>query len=524
LQEGPGGKSFLTLIVDNLYERGVKTSLRYVDHESFREATKIVTHRIRDGGVSLVWGPPGTGKTTTFVNAIYREFDNIINSSDLILYIAPTNQLVGEMCMRLASVYRNFQLEQKDFLEHVRVYGSQFSHQSEKFSALLKIPDENTKFILTTTYQVPYMKKSRVERIHIMIDEASKSPLHVPFIPLAQEFLDYLSGEKERTSSLNILGDPMQAIGIDELKGRRDLLLFLRVSAGLLNKQEVNYDNPLEILSEARKYLSPKYLATLNMTFRLPSPSEKPISHGFYDGILKAKDTAKNRLDGLWEKGRAKRLTTHDETFKRVIRVLESSLTTGRPLVYVHITGRHEYSDYFGELFDKQRAEIGLYYATALAYITNDPVSVITTYADQAHHMKNLYNRDFSPLFRTFPGSNVSIMTTHKALGTENEHVVMIVGKEYFGGEIGEETIYFAEPEVFNVQLSRHKKSLVIVGNLQRMYNTINKFHAKYSSAKYMSLKLTIGKILELCGAEIEKRRLVLGRYDGEGGVIDRWE
>jgi len=514
----------MTFKVDDLYKKGIQTPIEFADHQSFIEATNLITNRLRNGGIALVWGPPGTGKTTTYVNAITRVLDDIINSSDLLLYIAPTNQLVAEMSMKIASIYAKFQLGQKDFLEHIRVYGSQFSYNenNEEFSKLLKPPGENTKVILTTAYQIPYLQKlDQVDRIHIMIDEASKSPLHVPFIPLSQEFLEYLKEKKERTSSLNILGDPMQAIGIDELKGRRDLLLFLKVCKGLLNKPNLENKNILDILTEARKDLEKKYLVALDLTFRMPSPSEEPISYGFYDGILRAANSAESRLRGLWDKKRAQELTSMDETFKRVVKSLESSLTTGRPIIYVHTKERHEYKDSYGELFDKKRAEIGLYYATALAYITNEPVSVITTYVDQAHHMKNLYLRDFSPVFKN-TGSNISFLTVHRALGSENEHIVAILGKEY-AGEIGEETLYYAEPEVFNVQLSRHRKTLIIVGNLQKMYNTINELHRMRGSIEYMSLKQTVQKILELCGAEIEKRKLNI-RKEGEGGTVETWE
>jgi hypothetical protein len=512
----------MTYILDKLFNRGWGQRIEYLQHDSFVEATRLVANRLRNGGVSLVWGPPGTGKTTTFLSAIERELFNVVEGNDVILYIGPTNHLVAEVYSKLASIYKKFQLEKKDFTEQVKIYGSQFSFNDITFSEQIRECNDKTRFILTTSYQIPYLQGlGNVERVHILVDEASKSPIHVPFIPLVQEFTYYLKGENERTSSLSILGDPNQAIGIDELRGRKDLLLFLRLVGGLLGEEKLDYQNSQEILEKAHKHLSGKYLSVLKTTFRLPAPSEIPISHGFYEAILKAKYTAKERLKGLWEGARAKKLKSIDSTFGPVVKILEEALTTNRPLVYVHVKRRYQYSDYYGELFDKERATLGLYFAAALGYITQESVAVVTTYNDQAFHMKNLYTRDF---LRRMPEKvNVSFMTTHKALGSEDEHIVAILGKEYSGdpGWDDDRTIYYAEPEVFNVQLSRHRKTLTVVGDLQLMYNSINKFHSKVGGVPYNNLKITAGKIIELCGGEIHKGRLYKGY--GDGGVMHIW-
>jgi len=512
----------MTYILDDLFDRGRRQRIEYLQHDSFLKATELVANGLRNGGVSLVWGPPGTGKTTTFLSAIEREMFNVVEGNDIILYIGPTNHLVAEMYSKLAGLYKKLQLEEKDFIKQVRVYGSQFNFKNYAFREQIKEASDGTRFILTTSYQIPYLQGLKnIERVHILVDEASKSPIHVPFIPLVQEFTNYLQTGDERASSLSILGDPNQAIGIDELRGRKDLLLFLRLIGGLLREEKLDYHNTQEILKNAHKHLSGKYLAVLDTTFRLPAPSEEPISHGFYESILKAKYTAKERLEGLWEGARAKKLRSIDNTFEPVVKVLEEALTTNRPLIYVHVKRRSPYKDYYGELFDQKRAEVGLYFAAALAYITQESVSVVTTYNDQAFHMKNLYARDF----RGMPERvKVSFMTTHKALGSEDEHIVAILGKEYFGGSGWDEekTIYYAEPEVFNVQLSRHKKTLIVVGDLQLMYNRINKLHSKLGHVMYNNLKTTAGKIIELCGGEIHKGRLNPG--DGDGGVMHIWK
>jgi hypothetical protein len=521
----------MTYILDELFNRGYRQQVEFLQqHDSFITATELVSEKLRNGGVSLVWGPPGTGKTTTFLNAIEKEFFNIIEGDDVLLYIGPTNHLIAEMYSKLASIYQKFHLGKNDFIEQVKIYGSQFGFNNNIFSKQIRECDDNTRFILTTSYQMPYLPGLRnIKRVHILVDEASKSPIHVPFIPLVQEFTSYLlEGKSERTSSLSILGDPNQAIGItDELRGRKDLLLFLRLIGGLLSEESLDYQNTQEILEKANKRLSGKYLAVLDTTFRLPAPTESPISHGFYNRILKARFTAKDRLEGLWEASRAKKLEDIDSTFKHkhIVNKLEEALTAGMPIVYVHVKGKHQYKDYYGELFDRERAVAGLYYAVALSYITQESVTVVTTYTDQAFHMKNLYARYF--LSRIPEKINVSFTTTHRALGSEDNHIIAILGKEYYGQSrwynerYDERTIYYIEPEIFNVQLSRHKKSLIVIGNLQLMYNTINKQHSKIGAVPYSNLKTTVEKLIELCGGELIKGELRIGH--GDGGIIHEW-
>lgn len=508
--------------LDILFENGYSMDFQCEQPTTFMKARQLIVDRIRRGGVSLTWGPPGTGKTTTFLSSIEVVLPQLVDGPETLIYIAPTNKLVADTYVKLAAIFKKFALKKNDFLKHVKVYGSQFKIGSVEFLKQIKKPDEDTKIILTTAYQAPYLPSIKgSQRIHIIVDEASKSPLHVPFIPLTEELLHYLSSSEERFSSLNIIGDPNQAIGVDELKGRKDLLLFLRTTVGLLGISEPNYENIQDILDLAKSRLSGSYLSILEVTYRLPHPSEQPISHGFYNAVLRSRFEASEVLKDVWRQNQANQLISHDEVFKKVTTVLEDAITTERPIIYIHQKER-PYQDVSGELVDLKRAIIGLYFATALAHITGESVSVITVYSDQAHYMKIRFNSEFRNLIAESP--NVSFLTTHKALGSEDNHVVAVLGKEYYPSTaLGDETIYYQEPEVLNVQLSRHKKTLIIIGNFQRMINTISKIHSKYGHTRYRNLKTTAEELLNLCGVEISGQRLKK-ISTGDGGVFHQWE
>jgi len=515
----------MVFILNDLYEKAT-TPIHYRRHGSFVETVNLVTNRIRNGGLSLIWGPPGTGKTTAFAKALEDTLPDIQREPSVVLYIAPTNKLVAEMYQKIAGAYKVAGFSKEDFIDQIKVYGSQFKAYRDFAKQFRKI-DPKTKCILTTPYQTPYLPLlSDVNEIHLLIDEASKSPLHVPFIPLVPELSHYLTNESsERLVSVNVAGDPNQAIGIGELRGRRDLLLFLRLAVGLLGHPAPDYNNIQEVLERAVKELKGRYLSILDTSYRIPHPSEKPISQGFYDGILKSEENAEKRLEGLWDRNLAENLKTVDETFRKVVSKLEEAITTGRNVIYVHMSNRCY--TYRGELFDEQRAKAGLYFAVALSRITGERVMSVTTYSDQAQRMKHLLSRNIMPKVGNIGArEKINILTAHKALGSEENHIVVVLGKEYSTsfGLLGadDETIYYAEPEVLNVQLSRHKKILIVIGNLQRLINTVSRIHSSYGTTLYMNLKKTAEELLNLCGCEIRSRRLY-HREAGEGGVFFRW-
>jgi reverse gyrase len=105
----------MTYILDKLFNRGYQQQVEFLQHNSFITATELVAERLRNGGVSLIWGPPGTGKTTTFLNAIEKEFFNIVEGNEVILYVGPTNHLVADVYSKLASIYQKFDLKKKRF-------------------------------------------------------------------------------------------------------------------------------------------------------------------------------------------------------------------------------------------------------------------------------------------------------------------------------------------------------------------------------------------------------------------------
>jgi hypothetical protein len=76
----------------------------------------------------------------------------------------------------------------------------------------------------------------------------------------------------------------------------------------------------------------------------------------------------------------------------------------------------------------------------------------------------------------------IRVSTIHSALGSEADIIVAVLGKEYKGKEEDKMTIYFQTPELINVQFSRHRRMLVIIGNIEKLANAFEKTRTPYVS------------------------------------------
>jgi len=97
-------------------------------------------------------------------------------------------------------------------------------------------------------------------------------------------------------------------------------------------------------------------------------------------------------------------------------------------------------------------------------------------------------------------------------LGGEDDIVISMLGKEWISGTNDDEevTIYFREPENLNVQLSRHKLMLIVIGNLQTLRNSAaevaqpakatHRGKPRGLSAEAKRIHITIDTLLRLAG------------------------
>lgn len=449
-------------------------------------AFRLIDNKIANRGIGIVQGPPGTGKTTIYEEVIRdRLINNKLDKKEILVYITPTNQLAYDMIKKMTNVFRANGLNRSDIKRYIRLYGSKFDYG--QYTQLNKSIDNDVRLVITTEYQRVF---SRDRNYHLLIDEASKSPLHRPFLPLTDNLTDSLTDNI--IASISVIGDPKQAIALNEQyreEGSRLLIMNILLRGLLKMHNEFKEDVDITKLARDSSIIRGKYYEFLDITMRLPEPSEKPISMGYYDGKLKS-GRPSSVLNSLYDSNIARQLEADLDKFKDIVKVIEKALTTCTPLIYAEIDPFPTTDDV---LWHKKRGELSLLFAIALAKITRKDTAIITPYTDQKTQTKLLYDSSYQRFLAE--SVKIDIKTAQQMLGSEAANIICVLGKEYWGGK-DMPTIYFQEPELLNVQLSRHKYTLVIIGNLKRLRNSAAKADQELRSTRYKEIIDTIDTIL----------------------------
>jgi len=119
---------------------------------------------------------------------------------------------------------------------------------------------------------------------------------------------------------------------------------------------------------------------------------------------------------------------------------------------------------------DETRAKLG-FYATLALYLWSQGLggglglAATSIYTDMSWSIKFQMGR----LGREFDNS----YTVQAMIGGEQDFVVTMLGKEYAASNLAEmfATLYAREPELLNVQLSRHRRLLVAIGCVECLKN-----------------------------------------------------
>jgi len=490
-----------------------------------------VAKAIENQRAAIIQGPPGTGKTTVYKEVIKKALKGALklNDDEVLCYEVPHNAGVKEMLRDVVSIMKELGYDKREIPKMTRVYGSQFDFTGyEKLNSLV---DQNVKIIITTEFQ-RIRSRNGHDKYHLLIDEASKSRLHEAFIVHAYQLAKAIEEDEELEGSISVIGDPMQAIVLPEsysmwphLRHKRLILEgFLR--GLLMHEGVISRDqrlDPLELTNLAYQHLKGKWFEFLDVTYRLPSPTEKPISEGFYHGRLKAFQSARDRLKDITLEPISK-VPDMDEV-KEAAKIIEEAVTTERSIILVETAGGgyEEYQEKHGILYDPVRAKWGIAFGLALSYMTLKETYVLSPYTEQSFYMKLECQRAWP---RYSKEVLLDFTTVQKFLGLEAFNIVAVLGKEWYGKRRDKEdaysTIYFKEPELFNVQLSRHLGVLVIVGKLRKLYKQAKKADQRYQTKKYKPIWVTIAQLFEMAGMDVEKSSKLPAGYksEGEGAIF----
>ena len=517
-------------------------------NDSQRRAVDLIMSAYESQGIGVVQGPPGTGKTTVVVKGIEELLSRLAEDKRVkLIYVAPTDKLVVDTYSQILRLMRF--TDMNDVLRRTRIMAQQVG--SDGIVGALRAPiDEDTEFIATTDYQLPRSRGSGFKYI-MLVDEASKSPVYKFLTPVSLELVRAAKlGYKVSIESLIVVGDPMQAISIEELYRKKvDYLLMERLLRSILNDLGIDPDNLEEsnmCRSVYREIINEETLSKLenfqmlNITYRLPSPSHEIISRGFYGGLLRAHYSTRDRV------------SLNDDTLARFhdcisnSKIAETIIDAVRDqigIVYLH-TREQAYNNVYGQNIDTKRAYMAIEAAILSSIATGKSTTILPVYRDMVNYIKFVMKTDnrYSTCLKKLEavGIRINVVTAHAMLGSEDHNVVAVLGKEYLLDNISETkrpTLYFKEPEIFNVQFSRHKGLLVIVGNVERLSRyakrQIRRFHPSQNSSSAIKQTLkrqlfcsslmlsdSANALLELCGLEHKGNGVRLVRNTGMCEVV----
>jgi len=274
------------------------------------------------------------------------------------------------------------------------------------------------------------------------------------------------------------------------------------------------YKNILDHASKLKNFVM------LDTTYRLPDPSHKIISKGFYNDLLRAFYAIDTRLTYNSELiDKFGDYIKWDTIAQKIMDAVKNDIG----VIYI----RHKYSAYRdtqGQNIDSVRAYVAVRAAIAASVITGKNTTIIPIYRDMVNYISFLMSAEdkFEQHIRKLKEEykiRISVATAHSFLGAEDENVVLVLGKEYPPHEpyiYYGSTLYFIEPEIFNVQFSRHKVLLIIIGNVERLVRSSNEVIKRYHSTKSrrllyeilygnsIMLKNSAQEILDLCGIEVK--------------------
>jgi len=435
-----------------------------------REASDEIINVIkRGGGINVTIGPPGSGKTTTIgltLSKMYKELDE----KEAIIYTTTHNSLVLEAAEKTMEQLMKNKVGVEEIEESIALFGSQFSYRK---------PSKKAKFFFTTFYQPAPLKEllKEKERVHLIVDEASTAKLSQVFLPISQALNAKFAEMKEINtsflSSLSIIGDPMQAILISEHNWVKPLIL--KIIKGVIqdpSDRKMVEEEPDLILDLAEEYLPKSGLSYyfLRKTFRLPRPSQLLISLPFYRNKLEAQRSIKDikiEKDDVSLEGFVK----NTKLLKKVVDGVDNAIDSKIPVVYLKDENPTPYINDIVKKFDEKRATIAVELAAYLSKaLYEKKIMIVNPYREMVSQMDYQLKSKFNADKR-----KVELRTVHSALGTDADIVIAVLGKEYMNVGGGGKTIYYNIPQALNVQLSRHKGLVFIIGNVEDVAKTANK-------------------------------------------------
>ncbi|KAL7671107.1 hypothetical protein ACOME3_006016 [Neoechinorhynchus agilis] len=378
----------------------------------------------------LLFGPPGTGKTVTLVEAITQVYK--MSTLTKILACAPSNAASDLICERILSTTH---IPQSQI---ARIY-AQSRNVDDIPSSLLQVkvhqqdiePFLRRRVIVvtfSTASQLIYQSGRIPDFTHLFLDECAQATEPEALIPLR------VAGGKGRI--IVLAGDPCQLGSVIKCKEASEFGLNRSLMQRLM-------DQCPDVYSDERGYFF-----TLNNTYRFSYPCliQTPSRMFYKDRLVAVRN---NYVDSLnIDDNRVKK------TFPRGLDF---------PLMFVQVPfGKCERCPVTMSCFNMAEAGVACKYVAIMSQIgvPVNEIGIITPYRKQIKVIRNL----LVELFDQETVEMVRIGTAEQFQG--DERTVIIVSTVRSSGTKEKDNIGFLHcPKRFNVSITRAKCFMILIGN-----------------------------------------------------------
>lgn len=416
---------------------------RTLNHRQLLAVSNIV-NRMTTSIPYIIFGPPGTGKTSTLVEAI-KQYGRL-NPDKKVLVCAPSNDAANVILTRLSSSipvsemfrFLSYQISPSSVQPQDVLKYCNFVHDGFSFPTMSNFLQY--RYVVCTCSMAAKLTNNGVPRGHfsaVFIDEAG----HATEPETVSCFSTLASGN---STHIVLAGDPMQLGPVirsaNAIKGKLGMSMlerFLRGGASKLFLRDTN------VFPETDGY-DPKFVTKLNECYRCHPEILRVPNELFYEGELIARaDPAASRMFLGW-----------DMLCNPVV-----------PLIFHGMQGEHMREGNSPSWFNPYEVDQVVAYCLSLVGfrgLSPQQIGVIAPYRKQVEKIR-VALKSKGPSFE-----NITVGSCEQFQGQERQ--VIIISTVRSSTDFDDQDKFFnlgfiSNPKRFNVAVTRAKGLLIVVGN-----------------------------------------------------------
>ncbi|KAG8038438.1 hypothetical protein G9C98_006134 [Cotesia typhae] len=437
----PTSQSSSYVIGDNKKIKWINKSIEKNPEQ--QQAVLNILNKTSHTAPYILFGPPGTGKTSTLVETICQIMKK--NSSTKILICTPSNAAADEIAERLL---KNLGFVEDDFM--YRMYSSSRSSDDVKqeLKSFSNFADGKTVFVnkeVFMTKKIVITTLATCIRLHgyklrenyfsyLFIDEAGQATEIDTLIPLVLMCGKDSTNSTKFSGQVVIAGDPKQL----------GPTIQSRVAEPLLGKSMLERLMSWSLYAKQNNKYNPRYVTKLIQNYRCHEAILSVPNDLFYEGELVAMGSMHTTRAVDWPMLPRKNF----------------------PVIFHAVKGKEGRKKYSPSVYNDNEISQVIHYVKKLLYsklgdkiVMPEDIGIITPYKLQRSIMHKAF--EYHHL------NNISVGTVEVFQGQEKDIIIISTVRSviYKTEENTFHIGFLSNPKRFNVALTRAKSLLIVVGH-----------------------------------------------------------